>query len=99
VPFDYELTLIDTTSSENDLGDALTTPTPMTVLCDIKSVTRSEHYAAAASGLRPEIVFIINKYEYKEQKFVEFEGKKYSVIRTYVNNGETIELVCQGAVN
>lgn len=104
--FDHELILIDTVSSVNDIGDSITTEIRTTVLCDEISVTRSEHYSAHARGLRPEKVFVINKHEYSGQDDVEFEGRKYTVIRSFapkiykgIADFENLELVCQGAVN
>lgn len=104
--FDYELILFDITHSENEMGDSIEVETPVHVLCDVQSVTRSEHYAAGASGLKPVIVFVINKYDYSGQKKVEFEEKKYSVLREYSTNKsksigdfETLELICEGVVN
>ncbi|MBO0962498.1 phage head closure protein [Neobacillus sp. MM2021_6] len=104
--FDYELTLIDLNYQENEIGDVITDESRTVIWCDKKSVTRSEHYAAAANGLRPEIVFVINQFEYGGQKQIEFEGVKYKVIRTYqtsdsknIGSFETIEMVCQGEVN
>jgi SPP1 family predicted phage head-tail adaptor len=104
--FDYELTLIKDTYTGNDLGDAITIENRIDILCDVLSVTRNEHYAAAAHGLKPEIVFVVNKFDYDGQKEIEFEGNRYSVLREYmpkrargISDFETIELVCQGAIN
>jgi hypothetical protein len=105
--FDYELTLINLTYQENDMGDSVGgEPEPTTILCGLKSVTRSEYYAAAKSGLKPEMVFVVNRYDYSKQSEVEFEGNRYKVIREYrsgKSNGledfETIELVCQGVLH
>lgn len=104
--FDYELILIGSESGENDMGDPILIPTRKSILCDVQSVTRSEHYQAAASGLKPEIVFVVNKYDYEGEKQVEFDGKPYNVIRTYIphkskniSDFETLELVCEGLVN
>ena len=104
--FDHELTLIDFETTRNEYGDIITQPIKTVVLCDLESVTRSEHYAAAQSGLRPESVFIVNKHEYNGQKEVEFEGDRYEVLRTYapkkqddISLFDTIELTCQGLTN
>lgn len=110
--FDHELTLIHFIQTENDMGDIISNEYRIDVLCGVQSISRSEHYAAAAHDLRPEITFIVNKYDYEGQKKVEFEGKKFNVIRTYMNttgnnsrrsNGlgdfETLELICQEAAN
>lgn len=103
VTFDYELTLIKVTSTENAMGDFIEQEEPLNVLCDVESVTRSEHYAASSNGIKPEIVFILNQYEYDKQRLVEFEGTRYKVIREYKSKQpkyfDTIELVCEGVTN
>ena len=104
--FDHELVLIRIEAGENDLGDPITIRTEMPILCDVMSVGRSEHYQAAAHGLKPEIVFVVSRWDYDGEKEVEFEGKKYTVLRTYepkkskgLGDFETLELVCEGVVN
>jgi hypothetical protein len=106
VTFDYELILIGTEPGENELGDPILVPVRRPVLCDVLSVTRSEHYQAAAHGLKPEMVFVVNRYEYQGEKEVEFEEREYRVMRTYlprrsksIGDFETIELVCEGVVH
>ncbi len=104
--FDSELILISIEPGENDLGDPITIRTERPILCDVLSVGRSEHYQAAAHGLKPEIVFVVNRYEYQGEKEVVFEGENYTVLRTYrpktakgLGDFETMELVCEGVVN
>ncbi|MFD2442930.1 phage head closure protein [Bacillus sp. CGMCC 1.16607] len=59
-----------------------------------KSVRQSEYYQAAVSGLKPEIVFLVWTLEYQGESKLEYEGKVYSIIRTFEKNGFT-ELVCE----
>lgn len=103
--FDDELKLIDFTTTENEMGDVISTETFTTILCDVESVTRSEHYAAAANGMVPEVVFIVNKYDYNGQRRVEHDGKRYEVIRHFtkkkaknISEMDNLELVCQGVI-
>jgi hypothetical protein len=106
VSFDYGLTLINYLPGENEIGDPIIIEDPTTILCDVLSVQRSEFYQADVKGLKPEIVFSINKYDYSGQGVVEFEGKRYSVIRSYVPKNvkvigdfDKLELTCSGLVN
>lgn len=101
-----ELTLIKYETRENDMGDVINDKVKTKVLCSVESVTRSEFYAGASHDLQPEIVFVINKYDYENQSEVEFEGRKYNVIRSYLPKGrhnpnpmdiDRLELVCKGA--
>ncbi|MED4783445.1 phage head closure protein [Brevibacillus choshinensis] len=95
--YDYELTLILPGRVEQDeIGNEIPVdPIETTILCDLKSVSRSEFYNAAATGLRPELVFVIHKYEYNGERLVEFDGKRYNVLRTYATGIEELELMCE----
>lgn len=102
--FDDELTLISYENGTNDIGDAVrNSEKRKEILCDIKSVNRSEFYAAARNDMRPEAVFEVNKYDYDGEKIVEQDGQRYDVLRSFMSTGkqsienfETIELICQG---
>lgn len=96
--YDHELILVDETIIEDEIGNQIPVETRTTVLCSLKSVGRSEFYDAAASGLKPEMVFVIHGYEYNNQQRVEFEGVKYRVIRTYQADFEEMELVCERVI-
>ena len=53
--------------------------------CRVESVSRSEFYRARENGLEPEYVFVLSEYaDYNGEKIVEYNGKRYRVIRTYV---------------
>ncbi|MGD6832578.1 phage head closure protein [Sutcliffiella halmapala] len=104
--FDDELTLIDITFGENALGDPIKVEKRKDILCDAQSIQRTEFYAAAAHGLKPEYTFIVNKYDYQRQSEVEFDGVRYRVIRSYqpksykgIEDFDSLELVCEGMIN
>lgn len=84
------------------MGDSINVEESSVVLCDVESVKQSEHYAAASNGMKPEIVFIVNKYEYEGQKLVEFENVRYKVTREFRPKNhkhfEAIELICEGVI-
>lgn len=49
-----------------------------------RSVSRSDFYQAAQSGLKPSIVLVISTAEdYQGEKVVLFESKEYTVLRVY----------------
>ncbi len=62
-----------------------------TVYANKKSVKYSEFYQAAMAGLKPELVFEINSFEYDNEDKVRYNDKEYAIIRTY-EKGEVIEL-------
>ncbi|RJQ25529.1 MAG: phage head-tail adapter protein [Peptococcaceae bacterium] len=93
--YDHELTLISQTYTEDEIGNQIPTETETVILCGLKSVGRSEHYNAALTGLRPELIFVVHGYEYNGEKKVVFEGVRYNVIRTYAVDFEELELTCE----
>lgn len=101
-----EIVLIKTTQTENDMGDVIDVQEKSVVLCEVESVTRNEFYNAAKVDMQPEIVFVINRYDYEGQSELEYEGNLYDVIRSYKPNHrnnptpmdiDRLELVCKGA--
>lgn len=97
--YDHELTLIGETIEEDEIGNRVPVETRTTVLCSVKSAARSDFYSGAAAGLRPEYVFTIHAYEYSGERIVEFEGKRYRVIRTYQTGTEEIELTAERVIS
>lgn len=93
--YDHELTLIGQTYTEDEIGNQIPVETETVVLCGLKSVGRTEFYNAAATGLKPELIFVIHGYEYKGEQIVKFEGTRYRVIRTYATDFEEVELTCE----
>lgn len=91
--------LISVTTIENDMGDMIDVETKREVFADKKSVRQNEFYQAQATGLRPELMFVVRTIEYGQEPKLEFDSKMYNIIRVYDKDGELTELVCQGLVN
>lgn len=91
--------LISYTTSENGLGDIIKEPIEREVFADKQSVRQSEFYQAAATGLRPELMFVVRSIDYQGETRLKYNDKEYNIIRTYDKDGELTELVCQGVVN
>ncbi|AFQ46266.1 phage head closure protein [Desulfosporosinus meridiei] len=96
---DQAIYLISTTISENDMGDFIEAKTKRLVFAEKKSIRQSEFYQAKATGLRPELSFVVWTREYAGEGKLEFDGKEYNIIRTFEPNSEDTELTCQGLVN
>ena len=89
--------LVSVTDSINDLGDPVKTQTVRAgIFADRKSVRQSEFYQAAAAGLRPEFTFVIRTIDYNQEPSLIFDTKLYNIIRTFEQQSDFIELVCQG---
>lgn len=66
------------------------------VFCTVRSVTQSEVYQAQAVGLAPELKLVLSHaFEYADEKMADFCGHRYVILRTYVNQGDEIELTVQ----
>lgn len=94
----HELTLISKTFINDDLGNEIPTESRKIIFCDVKSISRNEFYNAANLGLKPTLVFVINSFEYDGEELIEFESKKYKVLRTYLVNTDTLELTCEKVI-
>ena len=89
--------LITTTTTQNDYGDEIETPTYTQVFANKTFVRRVEHYEAMANGLRPSLVLEIKEIDYNGEKQLRFNGVTYDIIRTDPTKREMLEIVCQGA--
>lgn len=97
--YDHELILIGTRYEDDGLGGQMPVETETAVLCEELSVGRSEFYSAAQTGLRPDFLFRIHRFEYADQRLVRYEdGVRYRVLRAYATGTEEIELTCERVV-
>lgn len=89
-----------TTTYDEYLNESFTQEA-RTVFVQQRSVYNSEFYNAAQAGLHPSIsLFLANKLDYEGETVVEFEGKKYDVIRTdWTAQRDGITLILQERIN
>jgi len=72
------------------------TLTSRKVYCTVQSITRSEAYQAKGIGLNPEYRLVLShSFEYKGEKLCDFNGIRYAIIRTYMDENDGIELTIQ----
>lgn len=90
--------LISITQSVNAIGDFVDSESTTTVFADKQSIRQSEFYQAYATGLRPELMFVIRAVDYSNQQRLTWNSKDYNIIRTYDKDGELLELICEGIV-
>lgn len=94
--FDEEITLITYETGSDEIGNPVKRETRRaTVLCSVRSVTRSEFYNYGIGERRPEVVATMNKCEYSGEFDCEYNGHKYSVSRTYDADRDLIELTLE----
>ncbi len=76
------------------LGEITSTYTWRTVFANKKGVRQSEFYQASATGLKPELVFVVRSEEYSNDERLKHNNKEYAIVRTY-DKGETTEITVQ----
>lgn len=88
------LTLISNVWTKNKYGVDVPAeePTRTEVFCECKSITRNEFFDAGRNGLNPQFVFTMFAGDYNGESLVEYNGKSYSVYRTYKTDDDYIEL-------
>ena len=89
---------IDLVSMSKDTdpdGYDTVTETLITVKCDSgKGVTRSEFYEAMKAGLKLSAAFEVWACDYGGQEYVEHNGKRYKVERSFPLGDGAIQLNC-----
>ena len=86
------ITLLSTTKEQNDYGVWVETPTSRDVFCQVDSVTRAEFFNGGRNGLNPEFRMTMFFGDYDGEQMLIYNGKSYSVYRTYQGRNDTIEL-------
>lgn len=86
------ITLYADVVTYDDYGVARTTRTGREVFCKVDSVTRSEFFEAGKSGLNPEYRITMFFGDYEGESLVGYNGRMYSVYRTYLAKTDIIEL-------
>ena len=86
------ITLIAATSAQDENGVWRRTESKKDVYCQADSVTRDEFYSGGRNGLNPEYRFTMFGPDYDGEKIVEYNGKRYSVYRTYFARTDVLEV-------
>ena len=86
------ITLISITTEQDDYGVYQETKTSKDVMCQVESATLREFYEGGRNGLNPEFKFTMFFGDYNDEQIVVYEGKSYSIYRTYRTKNDKIEL-------
>lgn len=86
------ITLLSTTKEQNEYGVWVETPSSRDVFCQVDSVTRAEFFDGGRNGLNPEFRMTMFFGDYGGEQMLIYNGKSYSVYRTYQGRNDTIEL-------
>ena len=86
------VSLIAQTFFRDEIGQEASKETKRDVFCNVSSITRNEWFEAAKSGFQPQLRITMLRYDYQNERIVEFKGVRYAVYRTYESQKELIEL-------
>ena len=88
--------LVSKTIEEDAIGNVITSSFKLTKRYAKKqSVRTNEYYSAVETGLTPSIEFVMKRLDYDGQMELDYDNKRYSVIRTIdPKNKFDIVLVC-----
>jgi SPP1 family predicted phage head-tail adaptor len=66
------------------------------VFANEKSIRGNEFYIASQSGYTLEVMFEVHSLDYEGETIVEYESKRYRIVRTYERKQyEITELICR----
>lgn len=89
------LTLISTEYISDDLGQQIAKEKKTDVIAEVESVGGAEWNDAGRNGIRPAYRFKVDSLEYSGEEIVEYLGNRYGIYRTYLGDGEKIELYAE----
>ena len=90
----YPIDLIAIVTEKDSLNQVVEkTRTTATVFGEVSSVSQTEFFSGGRMGLQPSLKVTIYGFEYNDEPIVKWNGKLYSVYRTYaVNGSDKLEL-------
>ncbi len=80
---DDVLKLISQEYTKDKYGVSKPTQVYKEIFCEVHSVTKQEFYEAGRNGLNPAFQVTIFAAEYNGESLIEYQGKTYSIYRTY----------------
>lgn len=93
--WDDEVTLIGIDGYDTDaLGQKVPKEKRTTVCCSKLPIARQEFYQARQNDIEVSEILVVHSYEYNNENYVEFNGKKLKVLKTYPKSLEELELTC-----
>lgn len=90
----FPIDLVEVVTEKDNLNQVVEkTRTTKTVFAEVGSVSQTEFFSGGRIGLQPSLKATVYDFEYEEEPIVKFNGKLYSVYRTYaVNGSDRLEL-------
>lgn len=84
--------LISESFTMNDYGVYERTETENKVFVNVSSVSASEWFEGGRNGLNPQFRFTMFSHDYNGEKIIKYNGRQYTIYRTYFRKVDEIEL-------
>ena len=90
----YPVELIEIVTEKDELNQTIEKErVKTTTIAEIYSVSQTEFFSGGRLGLQPSLKAVIYDFEYSGESILKWNGKPYSIYRTfYVNGTDKLEL-------
>jgi SPP1 family predicted phage head-tail adaptor len=95
ISLDDVCNLLSITTTTDTLGQAIETTKPYMAFCSKFSITRAEFSTAGQLGFKPDLMLVIDADAYGNEKLLEYQGKTYSIYKTFQRVDGFIEVYCE----
>ena len=91
-----KIKLISRTDNGTDsIGQPIVTETAREILVEYQSVTSNEFFIGKQSGLSPSFRFRVDRFGYKGERIIEFNGTRYTIYKTYEADNNFVDLYAE----
>lgn len=84
--------LVQEVNQKDSMGQTKTIKTYQCALGKQKSVYQSEFFKAEQSGLRPQGIIVMNRFDYNDEKIIRINNQEFPIYRTFEVGTDKIEL-------
>jgi hypothetical protein len=95
ISLDDVCNLISITTTKDELNQYESIEKNYMVFCSKLSITRTEFHTAGVLGFRPAMMLVVDSDSYDDEKFLEYQGTKYSIYKTFMRKDGFTELYCE----
>jgi len=95
ISLDDAADLLQITTTKDELGQAIKHEKPFMIFCSKMSITRAEFNTSGQLGHKPVMMLIVDSDAYDNEKFLNYQGKKYSIYKSFQRIDHFTELYCE----
>jgi SPP1 family predicted phage head-tail adaptor len=95
ISLDDVCNLLSSTSTKDDLGQAIIEEKPFMIFCSKLSITRAEFNSAGQMGHKPDMMLVVDSDSYDKEKHLDYYGKKYGIYKSFQRADGFTELYCE----